>query len=76
MVKKNTNLVKHKEIERQLLKKAQTGIPLNKEEEARAKQQIKVIQNNKALLGKGVVNAADHFYKKLKNKKGEGLIDL
>ncbi len=75
MVSLKTNLGEHKEVAKAIKKKAITGQPLTKVEEKRVKQQVKVLTENRKLLPTGFKKGAVKFYKKLKTKSGESVVD-
>ena len=61
MVDKHTNRSEHTKIDNSLMKKAETGDPLTQREEERARQQVKVFQNNPDKLEKSTYGAAKKF---------------
>lgn len=75
MVHQKTNLIEHKGIAKALMEKAESKKKLTKKEEKRARMQVDVLHQNKELLPKGFLNAAQRFYKKLETGDGKTLFD-
>ena len=75
MVKKETNRVVHVRLDNAIITKSMSGERLTKEEQKRAKKQVKVIQGKQDCLEKVTYDCFKQFYRELKTQDGRVVWD-